>query len=193
MPRADSASAQRSVRRGWAQGRVALSRGADGLLKSNPAFFASMENSLIFAPVSLPLWNHWWGKADSLRPQPEAANAAGSSPCLTLQSHWMHRMHHTLMKGHWSHVKKKRRPLYRKLSRPTRFPEFIQKSFSVPLPKSNVYTFMNRSVIRVLLTFGCLFLPLIFPLKSTHLMSFCFCWWWSFLWLPCLLSPAKAL
>lgn len=122
MPRAGPASAQRSVRRGWAQGRVALSRGADWQLKSNPAFLASMENSLVLAPVSLPLWNHWWGKADSRRPQPEAANAAGSSPCPTLQSHWMHRMHHPLMKGHWSHMKKNRRPLYRKLSRPTRFP-----------------------------------------------------------------------
>lgn len=63
MPRAGSAYAQRSIRRSWAQGRVALSRGADCLLKSNPEFLPVWKTVL-----SLPQFLYRYGIIDEEKP-----------------------------------------------------------------------------------------------------------------------------
>lgn len=63
MPLAGSAYAQRSIRRSWAQGRVALSRGADCLLKSNPEFLPVWKTVL-----SLPQFLYRYGIIDEEKP-----------------------------------------------------------------------------------------------------------------------------
>lgn len=95
---AGSACAQSSIRRGFAQRRVTLSRRAVCLRESNPASLPVGKQS------RLCHFLHRHGVIDEETPTHSGCSQRRRM-CRTLQSHLMHRMHHPLIKGHCSHMK----------------------------------------------------------------------------------------
>lgn len=134
-----------------------LSRRVDGLLP------------LWKTVSSLPQFLCHYGIIDE-----EKQNHAGRSqmqlllppqPVYDPQSHWIYGMHHPLMKGRWSHMK--RSPTWLKVLKAFKVTAIYFECFCVP--KSVVYTFLNPSLIGVLFTFGIWFSSLIFPQHSLNM------------------------